>query len=296
MKIILSACIALASAVALNAHAQAPDAGLPMKGSVKLLDAIKYVRTGERLLGRGRIVGGKDTTIQENPWQVALISAEAPAAQPAKGFFCGGSIYSARWIVTAAHCVDSGTEAAQVNILHSSADLNSGAQRVNVDRILYHPNYGKPEFIAHDYDVAVLRVTSNLPASAIALMSREEESAFIKPKTPLTVTGWGAIREGGDISTKLKLVAVPFVPMDICTQKLVYYKQVNERMLCAGSLAQQVGDSCQGDSGGPLTAVVNGKRVLAGIVSWGDGCNRVNRPGVYSRVALLSDWVRANAQ
>jgi len=51
-------------------------------------------------------------------------------------------------------------------------------------------------------------------------------------------------------------------------------------------------DSCDGDSGGPLVAQIGGVHKQVGIVSWGDGCAD-GFPGVYSRIAAQSDWIKA---
>ena len=48
---------------------------------------------------KARVVGGKDASLGDWPWQVGIARATSP-----KAVFCGGTLINKHWVVTAAHC------------------------------------------------------------------------------------------------------------------------------------------------------------------------------------------------
>lgn len=153
-------------------------------------------------------------------------------------------------------------------------------------QVTNHPRYN-PD--SKDNDIAIVELDSEVSYNdnmkPVCLPSR---GMRFRPNTMCTVTGFGAIREGGPQATTLMKADVPLVDNRKCSE---YYRSyISELKICAGYDRGKI-DSCQGDSGGPLVCPQNGKAYLAGVVSYGIGCARPQKPGVYANVEKLLDFI-----
>ena len=235
-----------------------------------------------------RIVGGKPVPLKANPWQIALVSARVPSNLV--GQFCGGSIVAPRWVVTAAHCVDRGTQPAQIQILTGTESLEKGGTRVNANRIIVHESWAPK---TNDFDIALIEVASDLVGTGMSGAAISGDTTTVEHPTSLQVrvTGWGRTSMSTNAGSKLlQGIEIPYVIRATCNRPASYDGAITENMICAG--VQKGGlDSCQGDSGGPATAVVSGSRRLVGIVSWGEGCALRDKYGVYTNVSKFGAWV-----
>lgn len=90
----------------------------------------------------------------------------------------------------------------------------------------------------------------------------------------------------------LREVDIQAIPYELCNGDSMFQGFLSEsEMLCAG-IIEGGADACSGDSGGPLVRKLpDGTMEQVGIVSFGAGCARANRPGVYTRVSTYSDWI-----
>lgn len=97
----------------------------------------------------------------------------------------------------------------------------------------------------------------------------------------------------GPIPLRIREAEIPIVSDTECIRKV---NAVTEKIFilpassfCAGG--EEGNDACQGDGGGPLVCQDDGFFELAGLVSWGFGCGRLDVPGVYVKVSSFIGWI-----
>lgn len=257
-----------------------------------------------------RVVGGKNVPISFAPWQVALVDPRAPDAW--QGQFCGGSIISTEWIVTAAHCLDDGaqvTSTSHVRILAGDATLSSASGSVSplrtVRTIVIHPSYDGT--MSEDHDIALIRLDSPLTFRRGSLEAIALPTAKASGGTTARISGWGATWMFDESYNGLNVYGTPLYPTrlqgttvtvqadGVCSSELssrgVGASWNATTMLCAKT-PNWTRDTCFGDSGGPLATSTRSGWELSGVTSWGLGCAWASS-GVYVNVANYRSWIEA---
>lgn len=223
------------------------------------------------------IVGGTEAAAGEFPYIVSLHSSGK--------HFCGGSLIRPDWVLTAAHCISAPNARYEVLIGLHDQKQQANAERRKIVKVIRHPQYNSQ---TTDYDFALVKLDSASSFPTVALNDAEFD---LKNESVLSTTaGWGVTKEGAwSTSPVLMRVDVPLVDSELCNTN--YNGAITDRMMCAG-LDEGGKDSCQGDSGGPLVVKDSeGAVFLAGVVSWGHGCARPKKYGVYSKVSFALGWV-----
>jgi secreted trypsin-like serine protease len=234
------------------------------------------------------IVGGHDAPAGAYP-SVAEVHL-------GKSFLCTGTLIAPTWVLTAGHCgsVTGGAVATPVGWPAALIDVYIGSNKAGqgepatVARAIVEPSY----LATSGYDVTLLELAA--PASA-APTKVASEGALWAPGTLETIAGWGTTSEGGDTPDTLQEAQVPVTTDDYCAGAYGDFDAAT--MLCAG-FPQGGVDTCQGDSGGPLFGRnAAGAPKVVGATSFGEGCARAGKPGVYARVAdtALREWIRGQA-
>ncbi|XP_015249736.1 PREDICTED: tryptase-like [Cyprinodon variegatus] len=234
-----------------------------------------------------KIVGGEDASPKSWPWQVDL--------QRSGTHWCGGSLISKKWVLTAAHCV-TGTEPFIWEVFLGRQKLTDGNTKNEVSRkigkIVVHPRFNS---ITFDNDIALLRLSSSVKfTDYIRPVCLAERGSTFSNGTTSWVTGWGNVAEGVPLPypKTLQEVKVPVIGNRQCNC-LLGKGSVTDNMICAGVLPGG-SDSCQGDSGGPMVSKQRSRWIQSGVVSFGDGCARPSLPGVYTRVSRYQSWINSN--
>jgi trypsin len=232
------------------------------------------------------IVGGKDAPAGAYP-SVAEITF-------GKSFLCTGTLISPNWVLSAGHCASAttGVTGSLVNWPAPLIDVRIGGvqsgrgELVPVERVVGQPDY----LLGSGYDISLLELSRDASSAPTHVAN---DDALWTPGTLEAIVGWGTTSEGGDTPDRLQEAHVPITTDAYCGGAYDDFDAAT--MVCAGFPEGGV-DTCQGDSGGPMFGrdAAGGLKVV-GATSFGEGCARPGKPGVYARVAddVLREWIRS---
>lgn len=165
---------------------------------------------------------GKVVEVKDHPHQVSLQTS---------GHFCGGSVISKNYVLTAAHCAQ-GQTASSLKVRVGSSFKSKDGELVAVKEVKVHPKYN-PSTI--DYDFALLKLNKSLEFSETVHSVRLPKQDENPPAgTMCTVSGWGNTQNPNESTAQLRATDVPVVDQDECAEAYKEFYGVTPRMVCAG--------------------------------------------------------------
>ena len=234
-----------------------------------------HPRKGALARARAAIVGGTLATIEDVPWQVAVL-AEFEYEGEAYELLCGGSIVGLDRIVTAGHCtynpgtgatipaanfvvVAGATEITAEEVKHSAT-----VQAKLVSSVRRHPDFDYAAGAGTPDDIAVLELPTSLTqTSAVKPIALPTQQLFPPEGLSASVSGYGAEdTAANEITGKLYTLPTTIQPSSTCGG------EAEADFLCTRSAD---GSACNGDSGGALTRDISGTETLIGAVDFGEG-------------------------
>jgi len=231
-----------------------------------------------------RVVGGANTEVNEYPWMVALYKRGRSLPS------CGGSLINSKWIVTAGHCHESSFPL-DVAVLGEHDVTVETETMIKIERnIVYKLRHESYDSSTVKNDIALFKMNAPVDTSIYLPVCMPPHGANYEGKTAW-VTGWGTLSEGGSQSSILQELELPIVDDQTCYAAMTGAKEQTfpDEQVCTGGEAGK--DGCRGDSGGPLVYDRDDVFELIGVVSWGRGCARPGRYGIYSEVDYYLPWI-----
>ncbi|CAD7087229.1 unnamed protein product [Hermetia illucens] len=237
-------------------------------------------------MGWNRVFGGQVAPRGAYPHQVGMSLMTANGGSS----WCGGSVLSETYVLTAAHCLDNVYMASMIFGAHdrmNSAEPGRVTQTVTRANFIVHRGWNPQNMLN---DIALIRLNQRLQFTnlikPISILSSPYES--YEGQTAI-VSGWGHYDATSQLARHLRHAQSVVANNALCQQYFGHFI-TNNNVCLDGSRGQ---GACNGDSGGPL---INTKGQLIGLVSFGSGqgCDR-RWPTVYTKIASYKTWITQNS-
>jgi len=233
----------------------------------------------------GRIVGGEEATPHSYPWMAALFVDDK--------WFCGGSLISDEWVLTAAHCAQDASEMVVMLGAHNVREASEDCRiELRTTEFFTHPKWST--FNLHN-DLALVHLPQKVNFTDCirpVCLPAHSDAGTAWAHEDCEVSGWGKPDDSAtSISPVLRHVTVDTITNLMCL--LEFPTIVNHNVICISGKDGK--SSCNGDSGGPLhlaASSTNGIYKQIGIVSFGSalGCEIGMHAG-FTRTASYLEWI-----
>ncbi|XP_017117594.1 serine protease gd [Drosophila elegans] len=274
-----------------------------------LVPPVQATKSVPRTIGQLSGVCGREKTIQtpfihngievergQLPWMAALFELVGRDYN----FLCGGTLISARTVISAAHCFRFGSrslpaERTTVSLGRISLDLISPGKTSGVSLLLLHQDYNPNVYT--DADLALLQLTETIQFNdyikPICLWN-ENFLLDLPSGYKSYVAGWGEDEKGNRNTRLAKMTDTDIITHSECRGNLSEENArfITSHTICASNA--QASGPCSGDFGGGLMLQEEDIWMLRGVVSAGQRMtNRCNLtlPVIYTDVAKHIEWL-----
>ncbi|XP_030371342.1 serine protease snake-like [Scaptodrosophila lebanonensis] len=259
---------------------------------------IKFVINNQCQAYTPLIYNGEPAEPKEFPHMARLGNRKSNASKI--DWFCGGTLISKRFVLTAAHCFES--LQGVVNVVRlgeldfARTDDVAMPEDFEVEKLIPHPNY-TDQLLYHD--IALIKLAKDVSFDRYkhpACLPFEDGYSF----DTFVATGWGSTSAAVLHSSKLLKAQLQRFSDTNCRKEYSTSEEFPQgfdatTQICVGSKFGR--DTCDGDSGGPLLSYHKDYPCMyhvMGVTSLGVDCGNPNKPGLYTRVYHYLDWITEN--